>query len=65
MPGQANELKRELKSLHSSLPVIMITARAEPGIEEKAMSSGASCFLHKPFEAETLATCLQRAIQGG
>ena len=32
--------------------MIMITARAEPGTKEKAMSSGATCFLRKPFEGE-------------
>jgi CheY-like chemotaxis protein len=56
------ELKRELSMRHSSLPVIMITARAEPDIEEKAMSSGATCFLRKPFEAQTLVSCLQRVL---
>jgi FixJ family two-component response regulator len=56
------ELKRELSARHGSLPVIMITARAEPGIEEKAMSSGATCFLRKPFEAQTLVNCLQRVL---
>jgi FixJ family two-component response regulator len=63
MPGMNGfELKRELITRQGSLPVIMITARTEPGIEEKAMASGASCFLHKPFEADTLANCLQRVI---
>ena len=65
MPGMDGfELKRELGNHHDSLPVIMITARAEPGIEEKAMSSGATCFLRKPFEAETLAGCLERVLGG-
>jgi FixJ family two-component response regulator len=65
MPGlNGFELKRELSSRHHSLPVIMITARAEPGIEERAMSSGASCFLRKPFEAETLVNCLERVLRG-
>jgi FixJ family two-component response regulator len=65
MPGMNGfELKRELSTHHDSLPVIMITARAEPGIEEKAMSSGATCFLRKPFEAEMLANCLQRVLEG-
>ena len=65
MPGMNGfELKRELGTRHDSLPVIMITARAEPGIEEKAMSSGATCFLRKPFEAEVLANCLQRVLGG-
>jgi FixJ family two-component response regulator len=63
MPGMNGfELKRELSTRQDSLPVIMITARAEPGIEGKAMSSGATCFLRKPFEAETLANCLQRVL---
>ena len=65
MPGMNGfELKHELSTRHSSLPVIMITARAEPRTEEKAMSSGATCFLRKPFEAETLANCLQRILRG-
>jgi FixJ family two-component response regulator len=38
----------------------MITSRTEAGIEEKAISSGATCFLRKPFEAATLLNCLQR-----
>lgn len=66
MPGMDGfELKSELSTRHGSLPVIMITARAEPGIEEKAMCSGASCFLRKPFEAETLASCLRRVLKEG
>jgi len=65
MPGMSGfELKRELSTRHDSLPVIMITARAEPDIEEKAMSSGATYFLRKPFEAEMLANCLQRVLGG-
>ena len=63
MPGMNGfELKCELSTRHSSLPVIMITSRAEPGIEERAMSSGATCFLRKPFEVETLVNCLQRVL---
>src|SRR4051794_7599227 len=65
MPGMNGfALKRALSTRHDSLPVIMITARAEPGIEETAMSSGATCFLRKPFEAETLANCLHRVLRG-
>src|ERR1700750_1822439 len=65
MPGMDGfELKRELSTRHDSLPVIMITARANPGREKKAMSSGAPCFLRKPFEAEMLANCLQQVLGG-
>jgi FixJ family two-component response regulator len=63
MPGMSGfELKRELSTRHGSLPVIMITAGAEPGIEEKAMSNGATCVLRKPFDAQTLVSCLQRIL---
>jgi FixJ family two-component response regulator len=65
MPGMNGfELKRELGTRRYSLPVIMITARAEPDTEEKAMSRGATCFLRKPFETETLVSCLQRVLKG-
>jgi FixJ family two-component response regulator len=63
MPGMSGfDLKRELNIRHRALPVIMITARTEPGLEERALSSGATCFLRKPFEAETLLNYLENAL---
>jgi FixJ family two-component response regulator len=63
MPGMSGfELKERLDTLHGSMPVIMITARTEAHLEEKAISSGASSFLKKPFEAETLVGCLKKAL---
>jgi FixJ family two-component response regulator len=63
MPGMNGfELKQQLDQRHGKLPVIMITARSEPGLEEKAISSGAACFLRKPFEPEALVNCLEKAI---
>jgi FixJ family two-component response regulator len=63
MPGMNGfELKRELSIRHGAIPVIMITARAEPALEERAMSSGATFFLRKPLGAETLLNCLERAL---
>jgi FixJ family two-component response regulator len=64
MPGMNGfELKRQLDQRHGKLPVIMITARSEPGLEEKAISSGAACFLRKPFETETLVTCVEKVLR--
>ncbi len=54
--------KRELSIRHGSLPVMMTTARTEPSLEEKAMSSDATCFLRKPFETEALVNCLERVL---
>ena len=64
MPGMNGfELKRQLDERLDNLPVIMITARTEAGLEEKAISIGAACFLRKPFETETLVNCLERVLR--
>lgn len=63
MPGLSGiELKERLTAQGVSTPVIMVTARAEPALKDKAMASGAFCFLKKPFEAERLIDCLERAL---
>jgi len=63
MPGMNGfELKRQLGLRQGAVPVIMITARSEPDLEKKAISSGAACFLRKPFPAQTLMGCLEKAL---
>jgi FixJ family two-component response regulator len=62
MPGMSGlDLKRLLADRGSTRPVIMITARTEPGLEAKAAASGAVCLLRKPFETDALIHCLERA----
>ena len=64
MPGMSGiELKQHLEACQFSTPVIMITARHEPGLEERALASGAVCFLRKPFEGDTLIGCIERALK--
>lgn len=64
MPGMNGiELKLKLAACQYPVPVIMITARNEPGLQEKALASGAVCFLRKPFEADVLMGCLARALK--
>ncbi len=64
MPGMSGiELKQHLTASQCEVPVIMITARHELGLEEKATASGAACFLRKPFEADVLIGCLERALR--
>ena len=64
MPGMSGfELIRRLLAHHSSVPVIMITAHAEPGLESRAAAIGAVCLLRKPFEADALTRCLERALK--
>ena len=63
MPGMSGiELKEHLAARQISLPVIMITARPDPSLEEKALAAGAVGFLRKPFEASALISYLDRAL---
>jgi FixJ family two-component response regulator len=63
MPGMSGfDLKREIYERRAPLPVIMVTARTEPGLEEKAISSGAACFLRKPFETQIFVACVEKAL---
>jgi len=63
MPGASGfDLKRLLTARDCKLPVIMITARGEPGLEAKAEAAGAVCLLRKPFESSELIGFLNRAL---
>jgi len=57
------ELAAIITAEHNALPVIVITARSEPKLEEKAIESGAACFLRKPIDAELLVAKLSAALQ--
>ena len=64
MPGMSGlDLQRLLMARDRRVPVIMITARGEPGLEAKAAASGAVCLLRKPFGADDLIGCLEKALQ--
>jgi len=63
MPGLSGiELKERLTAEGCIAPVIMITARGEDGLRERAFASGALCVLKKPFAPEALIDCLERAL---
>lgn len=63
MPGLSGiDLKLRLVADGVATPVIMVTARADPNLHERAMASGAACLLRKPFTAEALIECLDRAL---
>lgn len=48
--------------LRDAMPVILITARTERTIAERATASGVLCLLRKPFEGDELAGCIRRAL---
>jgi FixJ family two-component response regulator len=63
MPGMNGfDLRRLLVSRNSNVPVIMITARAEPDLENRAAASDVVCLLRKPFETNALIACLDNAL---
>jgi DNA-binding response OmpR family regulator len=46
----------------AAIPVIVMTARAEPGNQQKVADLGAAAFLQKPFENETLLVTIARLL---
>lgn len=64
MPGMSGfELRSRLAARHSKVPVIMITARAEPDVERRAAASGIVGLLRKPFESNALIGYLESALK--
>jgi FixJ family two-component response regulator len=57
------DLIQLLTARGSTVPVIMVTGRPEPGLEAKAAASGAICLLMKPFEEDALIDYLERALK--
>jgi FixJ family two-component response regulator len=57
------DLTQLLAARGSTVPVIMVTGRPEPGLEAKAAASGAVCLLIKPFEDDALIGYLERALK--
>ena len=63
MPGMSGiELHRILAAREAPVPVIMITARMEPGLTARLASSGVVCLLPKPFEPAALLACVEEAL---
>jgi FixJ family two-component response regulator len=64
LPGMSGIALRQLLTEHRCpVPVIMITARHEAGLEERAIAAGALCYLTKPFEAGALVDCLEQILR--
>ena len=64
MPGlNGLELQEALQSQGRHIPVILITAYANENQRTRALNRGAVGFLGKPFNEETLISCLTAAIK--
>ena len=56
------ELQGRLTDLGLSIPTIFITAYPDDAVRTRALSTGAVCFLHKPFDARSLVQCIDNAL---
>jgi two-component system response regulator NreC len=55
---------REIHRRHPGLPVVFLTAHADPGVEKEARNAGASGFLAKGSALEDLVLVLHEATDG-
>ncbi|MDC0713841.1 response regulator [Stigmatella sp. ncwal1] len=63
MPGMSGiDLKRKLDAQGSTVPMIMITAKTEAAVMERAQACNPSCLLKKPFDSEEFIACVERAL---
>jgi FixJ family two-component response regulator len=63
MPGMSGlDLARLLTVRPRGMPVVMVTARSDLGLDARAAASGAICLLRKPFKTDALIDCLERAL---
>lgn len=63
MPGMSGiELVRRLRDEAAAWPVIVVTGHGDVPMAVEAMKAGASDFIEKPFEDETLLNSVRRAL---
>jgi DNA-binding NarL/FixJ family response regulator len=58
------ETMRQIHSRRPDLPVVILTAHADPGVEKEARDAGASGFLAKGTALEDLVVVLHEAADG-
>ena len=61
--GTGMELLREIKTVQTEVPVILMTAFGELETAVEAMSAGAFWFVKKPFQTEELLALVSRALE--
>jgi FixJ family two-component response regulator len=63
MPGiDGVELQDRLANLGWNIPMIFMTAYPDDNVRTRALNAGAVCFLHKPFDAQSLIRCVDDAL---
>jgi FixJ family two-component response regulator len=63
MPGMSGlELQQRLRSLGSTIPVIVLTSSTDPVSPSRALNDGAVAYLSKPVDDDTLIRHLRVAL---
>jgi FixJ family two-component response regulator len=63
MPGMGGlDLQRHLAAIGRPIPIVFVTAYPDDGVRDRALKSGAVCFLTKPFEEAALVDGLRSAF---
>jgi FixJ family two-component response regulator len=63
MPGlDGLELQRRIRLVRPELPVIMISARGDDALRNRALWDGATAFFDKPFDCPALLTAISKAL---
>jgi FixJ family two-component response regulator len=64
MPGISGlDLKRQLAAHGCKVPLTMMTASPDEGLEARAEAGGAACLLKKPFESDKLIGWLNKILK--
>ena len=62
MPGLTGfDVARRVRAANFRVPLILITASDDAGIDRTAAAAGAVCLLHKPFSTDALLAALRDA----
>ena len=63
MPGMGGiELHRQLVAGHYEIPVILITAHEDDGMQARALSGGVGAVLFNPFSEEAILSAIHSAV---
>ena len=63
MPGMGGlKLQSHLAAIGRNIPIVFVTGYPDDGVRDKAMKSGAVCFLTKPFKEGDLLDGLKSAL---
>ncbi|MBF4560351.1 response regulator [Pseudomonas sp. p50] len=56
------DLQFELINTGQHMPIIFVTAYPEESIRKRAKAAGATCYLSKPFDGQTMIDCIEEIL---